>query len=86
LETSLPLLSITFCFKTKHFPAGGFSVDGAGSRALFHKYQNKNSSRQVDFLLMEKSLLLQQLFLFILYKQPYITMNAHVMLMKMQGK
>jgi hypothetical protein len=57
-----------------------------GSRALFHKYQNKNSSRQVDFLLMEQSLLLQQLFLFVLYTQPYITMNAHVMLMKMQGK
>jgi hypothetical protein len=34
---------------------------------MFHKYQNKNSSRQVDFLLMEQSPLLQQLLLRFLY-------------------
>jgi hypothetical protein len=43
---------------------GGGKCTGAcfallGSRALFHKYENKNSSRHVDFLLMEQSPLLQ---------------------------
>jgi hypothetical protein len=45
-----------------------------GESALFHKYKNKNSSRQVDFMLLEQSPLLQQLFL---PRSLYITINNH---------
>jgi hypothetical protein len=45
-----------------------------GHRVLFHKYQNKNSSRQVNFQLMVQSPLLQQLFL---PRFLYITIYDH---------
>jgi hypothetical protein len=53
------------------------------SRSLLHKYQNKSSSRLVGLQVVVVQLLLQPLLLRSLYIS-YITMNAHVILMKMQ--